>query len=64
MVTHASDPRTIEFALGYAAASIEQGNLSMGRMALEWILEREPENTLAWLWMACCVQKESQNIAH
>jgi len=64
MVTHVANNRTIEYALGYAAASIEQGNLTMGKIAFEWILKREPDNSLAWLWMANCVQKESQKTTH
>lgn len=38
-----------------AAASIKQGNISEGKAGLTLVLEREPDNVLAWLWMSRCV---------
>jgi hypothetical protein len=47
---------TIEEALDKAATTIKGGNLETGKEILKWVLEREPNNVLAWLWMSRCVK--------
>ncbi len=52
-----------EYALEYAAEAIELGKFRLGVEALEWVLQREPENRIAWLWMACTVSDEDEKRA-
>lgn len=47
-----------DHALDYAIQAIERGDRQKGHAALSWLLKRQPENTLAWLWMASCVPDE------
>ena len=47
---------SLKTALDAAANLIKQGNISGGKEGLEWVLERDPENALAWLWMSRCVK--------
>jgi Tfp pilus assembly protein PilF len=37
---------------------VEHGEFEQGRVLLAWIVEREPNNTSAWIWMACCFEDE------
>jgi Tfp pilus assembly protein PilF len=46
---------TIEEALTVAVQAVDRGDLGKGKAALNWVLQQDPENTTAWLWMACCV---------
>ena len=50
---------TIEEALDIAVEAVNRGELGKGKAALSWILEQDPNNTTAWLWMACCVTDDS-----
>jgi Tfp pilus assembly protein PilF len=45
-------------ALEFAIDAINRGDPVNGKAALTWALHREPNNALAWLWMACCVTDE------
>ena len=47
---------TITEALDKAATTIKGGDLETGKEILEWVLEGEPNNVLAWLWMSRCVK--------
>ncbi|HLC06489.1 MAG TPA: hypothetical protein VJK02_25935 [Anaerolineales bacterium] len=47
-----------EEALGYAVQSIREKDYRKGQAALTWVLDREPKNVVAWLWMAQCVRSE------
>ncbi len=47
---------TIKEALDKAATAIKGGDLETGKEILKWVLEREPNNVLAWLWMSRCVK--------
>lgn len=51
-------PNTEE-ALAYAIDAIERGKLKYGNEALGWVLQREPDNRVAWLWMACTLPDEN-----
>jgi Tfp pilus assembly protein PilF len=46
---------TSEQALGYAVSAIKRGDSSRGQAALACVLQREPSNVVAWLWMAECL---------
>jgi len=47
---------TVTEALDKAANTIKGGDLETGKEILKWVLEREPNNVLAWLWMSRCVK--------
>ena len=42
----------IEEALELAVDAIDRGDISLGSDILEWVLQNEPTNTHALLWMA------------
>jgi hypothetical protein len=46
---------TSEQALDFAVSAIKRGDSSRGQAALAWVLQREPSNVVAWLWMAECL---------
>jgi Tfp pilus assembly protein PilF len=46
---------TSEQALDFAVTAIKRGDSTRGRSALAWVLQREPSNVVAWLWMAECL---------
>lgn len=46
---------TSEQALDYAVCAIKRGDPSRGQAALAWVLQRDPSNVVAWLWMAECL---------
>lgn len=51
LMTNPASP-TSEQALDYAVSAIKRGDASRGQAALAWVLQREPSNVVAWLWMA------------
>jgi Tfp pilus assembly protein PilF len=50
---------TSEQALDYAVSAIKRGDSSRGQAALAWVLQREPSNVVAWLWMAECLPESA-----
>lgn len=54
----ASHTPTVEQALEYAIEAIGRGEMKLGNQALGWVLQQEPDNAVAWLWMACTVPDE------
>ena len=52
-----------EDAIEYAICAIENGNIKSGNEALGWVLQREPDNKVAWLWMACTLPDEKSKRA-
>ena len=48
----------VEEALEFAIDAIDRGDINLGGAALDWVLQREPKNQVAWLWMACTVPDE------
>jgi len=51
---------SVEEALQLGIDAINRGDLELGSDILEWVLEREPQNEIAWLWMACTVDDEAK----
>lgn len=51
---HANVNEAMDLALG----ALEQGEQSKAKKALGWILQRDPGNGLAWIWMAACLEDE------
>jgi Tfp pilus assembly protein PilF len=47
-------------AISSAVEAIQRGDFGQGRATLTWVLNEQPDNRLAWLWMACCVHEESE----
>ncbi|NIM94867.1 MAG: hypothetical protein GTO18_14295 [Anaerolineales bacterium] len=56
----APHPPSVEEALEFAIEAIDRGDLKLGNQALGWVLQKEPENPVAWLWMACTVSGEDE----
>ena len=48
---------TCEQALDYAVSAIKRGDPGKGKAALSWVLQREPNNIVAWTWLAECLQE-------
>jgi len=53
---HQNDELTIKETLDQAATAIKDGEIALGKSKLELVLQREPNNVLAWLWMSRCFQ--------
>jgi hypothetical protein len=53
---------TVRDALDLAAVAIKRGDIPLGRARLEWVLERDPENVLAWLWSTKCTDARDEQI--
>ncbi len=49
---------SVDQAIEYAIQAINQGQPAQGKAALAWVLQQQPYNGVAWLWMACCVTEE------
>lgn len=49
----------VDEAIQSAIEAIERGDLGQGRTTLSWVLREQPDNRLAWVWMACCVDEEA-----
>jgi hypothetical protein len=58
MTMFANETPSIDEAITFAIDAIDRGDLKLGNAALGWVLQREPENNVAWLWMACTVPDE------
>ena len=50
---------SVEDALNIAIEAVERGDLRNGEAALSWVLKEDPENTAAWIWLACCAPDDS-----
>ena len=55
-----SNLTSIEEAMEFAVDSISHGDLQNGKAALSWVLQQSPSHPVAWMWMACCVDDETQ----
>lgn len=49
-----------EALLKQAMAAVEAGDLTRGRALLEQILEKDPQNDWAWVWLSGCVEDPLQ----
>lgn len=54
---------SVKEVLDLAAISIRQGDLAEGKAGLDWVIQRDPENVLAWLWMSRCVKTPQEKLA-
>ena len=55
---HSNGFKSIQDALDLGVQAVEQGDLQSGEAAFSWVLKKDPENTVAWLWLACCAPEE------
>ncbi|MFQ5921272.1 MAG: hypothetical protein ACE5M4_00365 [Anaerolineales bacterium] len=49
---------SIEHAISSAVEAIQRGDLGQGRATLSWVVREDPDNRLAWVWLATCVNEE------
>lgn len=45
---------TIQEAIELAVEAVERGDKQSGEETLSWVLQQDPKNAVAWLWLACC----------
>jgi Tfp pilus assembly protein PilF len=57
-MTSTNGYKDVDEALNIAIQAVEQGDLKNGEAALSWVLKKDPDNTAAWLWLACCAPEE------
>ncbi len=50
---------SVNEALDLAVGAIERGEALKAKKALGWVLQRDPNHGLAWIWMAACLDDES-----
>jgi len=50
----------LEALLQQAIAQVEAGGLKQGRALLERVLEQDPRNDRAWVWLSGCVEEPLQ----
>lgn len=50
---------SVNEAMEMAIGAIDRGEASKAKQALGWVLQRDPNNGLAWIWMAAVVDDES-----
>jgi hypothetical protein len=51
---------SLQEALQFGIDAIDRGDMKIGSDTMQWILEREPNYSLAWLWLACTVDDEGK----
>ena len=49
---------SIEEAISSAVEAIQQGDLGQGQATLSWVVREDPDNRLAWVWLAACLSEE------
>ncbi len=47
---------TTDEALDFAVETIGRGDLDRGRKVLSWVLQKDPNNVVAWTWMTRCTK--------
>ena len=50
---------SIQEALDMAIEAVEGGDFQQGEAALSWVLSKDPDNAVAWIWLACCAPDDS-----
>ncbi|HET7009815.1 MAG TPA: hypothetical protein VFI11_03480 [Anaerolineales bacterium] len=53
---------TVEEALEFAVRKVRANDYQTGRAVLSWVLRHQPENVVAWLWLARCIADREQRI--
>ena len=55
MATYAMS--TTEQTLAFAVEAIRRADMAKGKAALARVLQKEPDNVVAWLWMSDCLEQ-------
>ena len=50
---------SIQEALDTAIQAVEGGDFVQGEAALSWVLQKDPDNAVAWIWLACCAPDDT-----
>ena len=50
---------SVQEALDTAIQAVEGGDFQRGEAALSWVLQKDPDNAVAWIWLACCAPDDS-----
>jgi len=56
---HPDGFHSVEEALDVAVEAVERGDLRDGEATLSWVLNEDPNNITAWIWLACCAPDDS-----
>ena len=51
---------TVAEALELAVQKVRARDYHTGRAILAWVLKHQPENVVAWLWLARCIVNREQ----
>jgi Holliday junction resolvase-like predicted endonuclease len=54
--------QVIKQELDNGANAVRRGDIALGEAKLRWVLERDPENVLGWLWMSRCANARHEKI--
>ena len=50
--------KSTDEAISAAVEAIQRGDLGQGRATLKWVVREEPDNRLAWVWLAACLTED------
>jgi Tfp pilus assembly protein PilF len=50
---------SVEEALDTGIQAVEGGNIQQGEAALSWVVQKDPQNVVAWIWLACCAPDDT-----
>jgi hypothetical protein len=48
---------TTEQTLAFAVEAIKRSEMAKGKAALARVLQQEPDNVVAWLWLSDCLEQ-------
>jgi Tfp pilus assembly protein PilF len=51
---------TISEALQLAVQKVRTKDYTSGRAILAWVLKSQPDNVVAWLWLARCIANQEE----
>jgi Tfp pilus assembly protein PilF len=51
---------TIAEALQLAVQKVRTKDYTSGRAILSWVLKSQPDNVVAWLWLARCIANQEE----
>jgi Tfp pilus assembly protein PilF len=53
---------TVAEALEFAVQKVRASDYRTGRAVLAWVLQHQPENVVAWLWLARCIFNREEQL--
>lgn len=54
---------SVKEALDTGIQAIQGGDIQQGEAALSWVIQKEPKNAIAWIWLACCAPDDTARTA-